>query len=275
MNPSLFLSRPCFGVNPIPRLGMGCWAIGGPTMWDGKTTRYGDVDDKESIAAIAAAVDAGVRLFDTAAVYGAGHSERILGEALASHRDVCVSTKIGFQFDETTRQVIGPDNDPGHVMDAINASLRRLRREQIDLLFLHINMLDIEHATAIFDVMDNAVAAGKVGVYGWSTDFPDRIQSVAERPNLAAIQHGANVLFAAPAVFPLIEQHNLVSLVRSPLAMGALTGKYSDTSATIPADDQGEASQRKKQHPSGAHLSGATLFPVTGIAWQIIQWRVC
>jgi aryl-alcohol dehydrogenase-like predicted oxidoreductase len=237
MTTSMTVSRPCFGDQPIPRLGMGCWAIGGPSRWEDATTRYGDVDDNQSLAAIAAAIDAGVKLFDTAAVYGAGHSERLLGQALREHPDVSVSTKIGYRFDEDTKQVLGDDPDPTHVLSAIDASLARLQRERIDLLFLHINSLEIERALAIFDVMDDAIAAGKVGAYGWSTDFPDRIDAVADRANFVSVQHGANVLFSAPAVFPLVEKYDLVSLNRSPLAMGALTGKYSGPDATIPSGD--------------------------------------
>jgi aryl-alcohol dehydrogenase-like predicted oxidoreductase len=237
MTHSMTLTRPCFGTTPIPRLGMGCWAIGGSSHWGETTARYGEVDDRESLAALAAAVDAGVRLFDTAAVYGAGHSERLLGQALRAHPEVSVSTKIGFRFDEDSKQVFGEEPHAANVMSAIDASLSRLQRERIELLFIHLNSLDVPRALDMFDVMDEAVIAGKVGAYGWSTDFPDRIAAVADRANLVAIQHGANVLFSAPAVFPLIEQYGLVSLNRSPLAMGALTGKYSAPSATVPSFD--------------------------------------
>ena len=89
---------------PGPLMGIGTWAIGGPT-WstDGKPIGWGEVDDAESIRAIHAALDAGVRLIDTADVYGAGHSERLIGRAILGRRDeVVLVSKVGCLFDETT-----------------------------------------------------------------------------------------------------------------------------------------------------------------------------
>jgi len=92
----------------VSALGMGCWAIGGP-FWDGKTPLgWGEVDDEESIRALHAVLDLGVNFFDTANVYGTGHSELVLGRALAGRRSqVVITTKFNALFDETTRQVTG------------------------------------------------------------------------------------------------------------------------------------------------------------------------
>ena len=89
-------------------MGLGCWAIGGP-MWRGDVpVGWGEVDDDESIAAIHRALELGITFFDTANVYGAGHSERVLGRALAGRRDqVVVATKFFSFFDEETRQATG------------------------------------------------------------------------------------------------------------------------------------------------------------------------
>jgi aryl-alcohol dehydrogenase-like predicted oxidoreductase len=80
----------------VSALGMGCWAIGGPWWWsDGRAMGWSKVDDDESLRAIHAALDVGVNFFDTAANYGAGHSERILGQAVAGRRDkVVIATKL-------------------------------------------------------------------------------------------------------------------------------------------------------------------------------------
>jgi aryl-alcohol dehydrogenase-like predicted oxidoreductase len=88
-------------------------AIGGP-FWEGETPHgWGQVDDDESIRAIHAALDRGVNFFDTANVYGAGHSERVLGRAVAGRRSsVVIATKFNAVFDETTRQVTGADVSP-------------------------------------------------------------------------------------------------------------------------------------------------------------------
>ena len=85
----------------VSGLGMGCWAIGGPAWRDGKPIGWGDVDDAESVRAIHRALDLGVTLFDTADIYGAGHSERILGQALVGRRQqVVIASKFGQRFDE-------------------------------------------------------------------------------------------------------------------------------------------------------------------------------
>ena len=103
----------------VSAVGMGCWAIGGP-FWDGETPLgWGEVDDQESIRAVHAALDRGVDFFDTANVYGAGHSERVLGQAVAGRRpQVVIATKFSSVFDETTRQVTGSDATPGGIRAA-------------------------------------------------------------------------------------------------------------------------------------------------------------
>jgi len=118
----------------ISPMGLGCWAIGGPA-WRGETpVGWGKVDDAQSIRAIHAALDLGITFFDTADVYGAGHSERVLGKALAGRRDqVVVATKFGNTFDEDTRQATGADASPEYIRAACEASLRRLNTDYIDL----------------------------------------------------------------------------------------------------------------------------------------------
>jgi aryl-alcohol dehydrogenase-like predicted oxidoreductase len=90
----------------VSAMGMGCWAIGGPWTINGNQAGWGDVDDEESIRAIRRALDLGITLFDTAANYGAGQSERILGQALADRRDeVIIATKFGYEVDDGNRRV--------------------------------------------------------------------------------------------------------------------------------------------------------------------------
>ncbi len=230
-------TRACFGDTAIVRLGMGCWAIGGPFHSGGTPLGYAATDDDESIRAVHAAVGAGIRFFYTAAVYGAGHSERLLGRALHGRDDVFIATKIGFRFDETRREVLGEACEPDDVGPAIDASLRRLGRDHVDLLLLHLNSFPVDAALAVFDEIDRAVDAGKVSAYGWSTDFADRAAAVAARPHLAAIEHSANVLYSAPDMFPVVERHGLLALNRSPLAMGLLTGKFPAGRRVVGDDD--------------------------------------
>src|SRR5215467_3108408 len=92
----------------VSALGMGCWAIGGPYWDNGNPVGWGVVDDAESLRGLARALELGVTLFDTADVYGCGHSERLVGQALGGRRpQVVIATKFGITFDESTRQVTG------------------------------------------------------------------------------------------------------------------------------------------------------------------------
>src|SRR5512144_709853 len=92
------LGRSGLQVSPM---GLGCWAIGGPWRWLDGQGGWGDINDEESVRAIHRGLDLGITFLDTAASYGAGHSERILGRALAGKRDqVVVATKFGFNVNE-------------------------------------------------------------------------------------------------------------------------------------------------------------------------------
>src|SRR3954468_14441035 len=87
----------------VSALGFGCWAIGGPFGRDGSSSGWGDVDDGVSIAAVRRARELGVTFFDTADVYGTGHSEKVLGRALGTERDgVVIATKFGNTFEKGT-----------------------------------------------------------------------------------------------------------------------------------------------------------------------------
>lgn len=227
----------------ISALGMGCWAIGGP-FWAGETPLgWGEVDDDESIRAIHAALDRGVTFFDTANVYGAGHSERVLARAFAGRRSqVVIATKFNAVFDETTRQVTGSDATPEGIRRACEASLRRLDTDTIDLYQFHDNGYPAEQAAPLRETLEELVQAGKIRAYGWSTDFPDRAEVFAQGAHCASIQLQLNVLDDNPAMIALREKYNLAAINRGPLAMGLLTGKYTGA-VNISADDvRGEKS---------------------------------
>lgn len=220
----------------INRLGMGCWAIGGPFFAGDDPLGYGEVDDAESIRAIHAAIDLGVRFFDTADVYGAGHSETVLGTALAGRTDTLVASKFGLRFDAVTKQVVGPGPSPAYAVEAVEASLHQLRRDRIDLVFLHLNALEPAAAGDIFDALDTLREQGKIRSVGWSTDFPASAEAVANRAGFEAVQHAMNLFFDAPSMMRVVEASGLVSVNRSPLAMGLLTGKFAAGGAA-PAGD--------------------------------------
>jgi aryl-alcohol dehydrogenase-like predicted oxidoreductase len=227
------LGRSGIVVSPM---GMGCWAIGGP-FWEGETPLgWGEVDDEESVRAIHAALNLGITLFDTANVYGAGHSERVLGQALAGMRSKAViATKFNAVFDETSRKVTGSDASPEGIRKACEDSLRRLNTDYIDLYQFHDNGFPAEKAGPVRDTLEMLVKEGKIRAYGWSTDFPERAEVFAQGPKCAAIQLQLNVLDDNPRVIDLCEKHDLAALNRGPLAMGLLTDKY--TIETKPSSD--------------------------------------
>ncbi|MEV4756722.1 aldo/keto reductase [Micromonospora sp. NPDC049559] len=222
----------------VSALGMGCWAIGGPWYAGEQPLGWGQVDDDESVRTVRRALELGVTLFDTADTYGAGHSERVLGRALAGRRDEAViATKWGNTFDEATRQATGPDASPEYLRRAVEASLRRLDTDRIDLYQLHLNDLPIGRAEALLETLEGLVAEGKIRSYGWSTDFADRAEAYAVGGEHAtAIQHSLSVLQDAPDVLAVCDKYELASINRGPLGMGLLTGKYTATT-TLGADD--------------------------------------
>ncbi|MER7890856.1 aldo/keto reductase [Micromonospora sp. NPDC094482] len=220
----------------VSAIGMGCWAIGGPLWGDGgQPFGWGEVDDAESIRTIHAALYAGVTLFDTASNYGAGHSERVLGRALAGRRDrVVIATKFGNRSDEATRRWIGTDASPAYAVRSLEDSLRRLGTDHVDLYQLHINDLPVPAALDLVDTLEDLVTQGKIRAYGWSTDNPDSAEAFAAAgPHCAAIQHDLSVLADNAAVLAVCDSHDLASLNRGPLAMGLLTG----STRAVGADD--------------------------------------
>jgi aryl-alcohol dehydrogenase-like predicted oxidoreductase len=221
----------------VSDIGFGCWAIGGPVTLDGRPDGWGEVDDDESLAAVRRAVALGITFFDTADVYGAGHSERILARALAGCRDeVVIATKFGYTFDPDQRAITGQDATSAYIRAACRASLRRLGTDRIDLYQLHLGDLPADQAQEVAATLEELVAGGLIRSYGWSTDDPARAAAFAGGAHYAAIQHELNVLADAPAMLAACHAHDLASVNRSPLAMGLLTGKYGPGSQ-LPPDD--------------------------------------
>jgi aryl-alcohol dehydrogenase-like predicted oxidoreductase len=210
----------------IPRLGMGCWAIGGPFYAGDVPLGWGDVDDAESIRAVHRAIELGIRFFDTASNYGAGHSEEVLGEALAAHPDIIVATKFGFATDPATKQATGAFASPDFIRASLETSLKRLKRERIDLLQFHLNEFDPVEADEVFATLDALRADGKIAAYGWSTDWPERAARFASREGFVSVQHTMNVFEPVLEMITLIEKESLISINRGPLAMGLLSGKF-------------------------------------------------
>lgn len=222
----------------VSALGLGCWAIGGPFLDpQGNPVGWGDVDDTESIRAIHRGLDLGVTFWDTANVYGTGHSERVLGVALSGQRDKAViATKFGRVFTDGARQFVGTDLSPAHIRKSCEQSLVRLGTDYIDLYQLHIGDANPQYAPEIRETLEQLVQEGKIRAYAWSTDDPERARIFAEGPHCAAVQFQINLFERNDAMVALLDEYNLAGIVRGPLARGLLTGKF-DVNSKLPEND--------------------------------------
>jgi aryl-alcohol dehydrogenase-like predicted oxidoreductase len=218
---------------PVSAVGLGCWAIGGQFYnLEGQPLGWGEIDDDESIRAIHCAMDWGITFFDTADAYGVGHSEEVLGRALKGRRDrVVIATKFGNVLDTRRRVLAGTDARPESIHQSLEASLKRLNTETIDLYQFHIWGYAVEQALLVRDMLEDLTKEGKIRSYAWSTDVLESVKVFARGPHCTAVQNELNLFRCDDAMLQLCERENLASINRSPLAMGVLTGKYGpDTS---------------------------------------------
>src|SRR5215510_6354031 len=118
----------------VSEIGFGAWAIGGGAMIGNTSIGWGDADDVISKQAIRAALDAGINFFDTADIYGLGHSERIIGETIGNLPGIIVATKVG---NVARNDQFTVDYSKGYILKACEDSLTRLKRETIDYYQLH------------------------------------------------------------------------------------------------------------------------------------------
>ncbi|WP_150460216.1 aldo/keto reductase [Nesterenkonia ebinurensis] len=216
----------------VSALGVGTWALGGPFTVDGRDAGWGVVDDRASIRALHTAIDHGAALIDTAAVYGTGHSERIIGQALAqlpsqTREQIVVATKFGHLFDEQSRAGAGSDISPQAIRAECEASLRRLGTETIGVYQLHGGADGSDAAEGVVSVLEELVDEGKIRWFGTSQDAPEIISVFALSRHAVAVQSQVNVFGWSQSVLELAGKHRLAVLARSPLAMGLLSGRYS------------------------------------------------
>lgn len=224
-------------VSPV---GLGCWPIGGEMRLFGRADSYGAVDDAVSIRAIHAAIAEGITFFDTADCYGGGHSETVLGRALRGvSAEIVVSTKGGYLFDEQTRNIHGESHDPAYYRAACEASLRRLGRDCIDLYQVHLGSAPREAIGPIVDALEKLREDGLIRAFGWSTDHLETARRAIRPHGLATLQHEFSVLHRQVEALQFCRDHGLGSIVRSPLAMGLLGGKYRADASFTPDDVRG------------------------------------
>jgi aryl-alcohol dehydrogenase-like predicted oxidoreductase len=222
----------------VSALGLGTARIGG-LGWqrDDLTVHYRQDEVDAAIRAIHRALELGIDFFDTADVYGGGHSERILGQALAGRRhQVVIATKFGEPFDEETGQPTDEEPSPAFIRRACQASLRRLETDYIDLYLFHLRDYDLARAGEVRQTLEALVAEGKIRSYGWSTDDPARARFFAQGRHCTAIEHRLNIMMDAPEMLALCDEYDLASINRIPLAMGVLSGRWT-AGTQLPAED--------------------------------------
>jgi len=213
----------------VTEIGMGLWAAGGDA--------WGPTDDQAVLDAIEYALDAGINFFDTADVYGAGHSEELLGQAMRGRRDrFVVASKIGWRdFDSQRRQSAYTSVDK--LVAGVESNLRRLQTDYIDLMQSHIDYREptMEVFLEGFQKLHNQ---GKIRAYGVSTSDLDYLRQFNHDGRCATLQIDYSLLNRTPEeeIFPYCQANNIGVIVRGALAMGILTGKFAADTQFAPGD---------------------------------------
>ena len=204
----------------VSEISFGAWAIGGA---------WGDVDDKESLAALHAALDGGVNFFDTADVYGDGRSERLLAKLRKERKEkFYIATKAGRRLPKQTPEGYSREN----LTAWIERSLRNLDTDTIDLLQLHCPPTEVYYRPEVFGVLDDLVKAGKLRHYGVSVEKVEEALKAIEFPGVQTVQIIFNIFRQRPAelFFAEAQKRKVGILARVPLASGLLSGKITRNS---------------------------------------------
>ncbi len=206
----------------VSEIGFGAWAIGG----NAHGNSYGATDDKASLEAINRALELGCNFFDTADVYGYGHSEELLGRTLKSHREkVLIATKVGADFYRGS----GRQNfDSAYVRFALDKTLERLRTDYLDVYQLHNPSLKLIEREETYAVFDDLKREGKIRA--WGVSIFDPVEGLAAlkvgRPDCLQVVYNVFTLKPADDLFPRAQQCGCAIIAREPLANGFLAGKY-------------------------------------------------
>lgn len=207
----------------VSEIGFGAWGISGNVN---DTIAYGPTDDAESKLSLKRAFELGITFYDTADFYGFGHSEDLIGQVLKEVRSqVIIATKVGLLDAKGTQ-----DFSPRHIKQSVEASLKRLRTDYIDLYQLHNPSLDIlDQNDAILSVLQSLQTAGKVRAFGISVRSPDDGLLAVTKFGFRCIQVNFNLVDQRAlenGLFTLCEKQSVGVIIRTPLCFGFLTGQY-------------------------------------------------
>ena len=225
------LYRPLGSSNiSVSAIGFGAWGIGGRTAG---ATSYGETDDAVSLRALKTAFDQGVTFYDTANVYGDGHSEELIGEAFCQCRhQVIIATKAGM-----LPSFSGLDFSPKAIRASLEGSLKRLETDYVDVLQLHNpSPIDLLHRPDVVGELQQLRREGKIRAWGFSTKSPDEALQVLAIPGTACLQVNFNLLdwrAVDNGLFAQAAKAKVAIIARTPLAFGFLTGQITpDTTFT-------------------------------------------
>ena len=229
----------------VSEISFGAWAIG--AMW-------GKVDDRESMAALHRAVDLGVNFFDTADVYGDGHSEQLLVRLRKERSETLyVATKVGRKISPH----VADGYNKANLTRYVEGCLRNLQRDCLDLVQLHCPPTPVYYRPEVFGVLDDLVKAGKIRFYGVSVETVEEGLKAIEYPGVQSVQIIFNMFRLRPAelFFPEARRRKVGILARVPLASGLLTGKMS-SQTTFGSDDHRNFNRHGEAFDVGETFSG-------------------
>lgn len=229
----------------VSEVSFGAWAIGGS---------WGQVDDKESLATLHAALDGGVNFFDTADVYGDGRSERLLAKLRKERKETFhIATKAGRRLPAQTVEGYTRKN-----LNAwVNRSLKNLSTDAIDLLQLHCPPTELYYRPEVFEILDDMVRDGKLRYYGVSVEKVEEALKAVEYPNVQSVQIIYNIFRQRPAerFFAEAARRKVGILARVPLASGLLSGRITAESR-FAADDHRNFNRHGAAFDRGETFSG-------------------
>ena len=242
----------------VSEISFGAWAIGGA---------WGEVDDRESMAALHSAIDCGVNFIDTADVYGDGRSERLIAQLKRERKEeIVVATKAGRRLPAQVVEGYTRENLTSWVED----SLRNLSMESLDLLQLHCPPTALYYRPEVFGYLDELVSAGKIRFYGVSVERVEEGLKAIEYPNVQTVQIIFNCFRMRPAelLFRQTLEKQVGVLARVPLASGLLTGKF-NRSSQFAAGDHRKFNRHGEAFDQGETFSGVDYYAALEAVEQI------
>lgn len=211
----------------VSEIGFGAWAIGGNAMIGSVAIGWGDADDEESKKAIHRSLDLGINFFDTADIYGLGHSEKLLGGLLGKRKDVIIASKVG---NVARNEQFVTDYSKQYIISGCEASLKRLKKEVIDYYQLHSARVQHLQQEECIEAMQLLQQQGKIRYWGLSLNTFDpspEAEYLMKKLTVSGFQLVLNIL--NQRALPVMKEAAAKGygiIARMPLQFGLLTGKF-------------------------------------------------